>query len=187
MGLEIVSGGGLSLFMDEIISKHWSHHHHILILSHTSPHSSKLMSLLSPQADTGSSVYWHQSYNIMKMLESADVSAINLSINIESGQQTMGICTMCACLATLPMYWHERCVVCLCVPSVATLSPEPGYWHVTALIGPVSVLGVITQTVTNFTRLTQFPYFLPPCTCFHWHENIHINQQKKREYLRRGG
>ena len=38
----------LSLFMDEIISKHWSHHHHILILSHTSPHSSKLMSLLSP-------------------------------------------------------------------------------------------------------------------------------------------
>ena len=173
--------------MDEIISKHWSHHHHILILSHTSPHSSKLMSLLSPQADTGSSVYWHQSYNIMKMLESADVSAINFSINIESGQQTMGIWTMCACLATLPMYWHERCVVCLCVPSVATLSPEPGYWHVTALIGPVSVLGVITQTVTNFTRLTQFSYFLPPCTCFHWHENIHINQQKKREYLRRGG
>ena len=181
MGLEIVSGGGLSLFMDEIISKHWSHHHHILILSHTSPHSSKLMSLLSPQADTGSSVYWHQSYNIMEMLESADVSAINLSINIESGQQTMGIWTMCACLATL------CCIdTCLYVPSVTTLGPEPGYWHVTTLIGLVSVPGVITQTVTNFTRLTQFPYFLPPCTCFHWHENIHINQQKKREYLRRG-
>ena len=126
MGLEIVSGGGLSLFMDEIISKHWSHHHHILILSHTSPHSSKLMSLLSPQADTGSSVYWHQSYNIMKMLESADVSAINLSINIESGQQTMGIWTMCACLATLPMYWHERCVVC-----TEHRHPQPRAWLLT--------------------------------------------------------